>query len=101
MATKLEIYKCTLCGNIVEILTGGDGELVCCGQPMKHLAASTADAATEKHVPVVEKLSEGVRVTVGEVHHPMEEKHYIQWIQIPKKSVFQEMTSFLFQYSLL
>jgi superoxide reductase len=82
MASKLEIYKCTLCGNIVEVLTGGDGELVCCGQPMKHLAASTADAANEKHVPVIEKIDGGYKVKVGSVPHPMEEKHYIEWIEL-------------------
>lgn len=82
MAKKLDIYKCTLCGNIVEVLTGGDGELVCCGQPMKHLAESTADAATEKHVPVIEKIDGGYKVKVGSVPHPMEEKHYIEWIEL-------------------
>ena len=82
MAKKLEIYKCSLCGNIVEVLHGGDGELVCCGQPMKHLAESTADAATEKHVPVIEKIDGGYKVTVGSTPHPMEEKHFIEWIEL-------------------
>lgn len=82
MAKRLEIYKCMACGNIVEVLDGGDGELVCCGTPMKRLAASTADAATEKHVPVIEKVDGGYKVTVGSAAHPMEEKHYIEWIAL-------------------
>jgi len=82
MAKKLEIYKCMVCGNIVEVLHGGDGELVCCGQPMKNLTAKTADEGKEKHVPVIEKISGGYKVKVGSVPHPMEEKHYIEWIEI-------------------
>jgi len=82
MAERLQVYKCELCGNIVEVLQGGKGELVCCGQPMKLLVENTVDAAKEKHVPVVEKLSDGYKVKVGSVAHPMEEKHYIQWIEL-------------------
>ena len=82
MAKKLEVYKCELCGNIVEVLHGGDGELVCCGQPMVQLIENTVDAAKEKHVPVVEKVSSGIKVKVGDVPHPMEEKHYIEWVEI-------------------
>jgi len=82
MTEKLQIYKCEICGNIVEILNEGKGELVCCGEPMKLYAENTVDAAKEKHVPVVEKVSGGVKVTVGSVLHPMEEKHYIEWIEI-------------------
>lgn len=82
MAEKLEIYKCEVCGNIVEVLHGGKGELVCCGQPMKLFKENTVDAAKEKHVPVVEKTADGYLVKVGSVAHPMEEKHYIEWIQI-------------------
>ena len=82
MAERLEVYKCDLCGNIIEVLHGGAGELVCCGQPMNLLAENTVDAAKEKHVPVVEKTSEGVKVSVGSVAHPMEAKHYIEWIEI-------------------
>ena len=82
MAEKLEIYKCDVCGNIVEVLHGGKGELVCCGQPMKLFKENTVDAAKEKHVPVVEKTAEGFSVKVGSVPHPMEEKHYIEWIEI-------------------
>jgi len=82
MASKLEIYKCDVCGNMVEVLHGGQGELVCCGQPMKLFKENTVDAAKEKHVPVVEKTADGFKVTVGEVAHPMEEKHYIEWIEL-------------------
>jgi superoxide reductase len=82
MAERLEIYKCELCGNIVEVLHGGAGELVCCGQPMKLMAENTVDAAKEKHVPVIEKVDGGINVKVGGVAHPMEEKHYIEWIEI-------------------
>jgi superoxide reductase len=82
MAERLEVYKCDLCGNIIEVLHGGAGELVCCGQAMNLLAENTVDAAKEKHVPVVEKTSEGVKVSVGSVAHPMEAKHYIEWIEI-------------------
>jgi superoxide reductase len=82
MAKKLEIYKCMVCGNIIEVLHGGDGELVCCGQPMENLAEKTADQGKEKHVPVIEKISGGYKVKVGSIPHPMEEKHYIEWIEI-------------------
>jgi superoxide reductase len=82
MAEKMEVYKCELCGNIVEVLHGGKGELVCCGQPMKLLKENTVDAAKEKHVPVIEKTDDGYKVKVGGVPHPMEEKHYIEWIEL-------------------
>lgn len=82
MAERLEVYKCEVCGNIVEVLHGGDGELVCCGQPMKRFVENTVDAAKEKHVPVVERIEGGVKVKVGDVAHPMEEKHYIEWVEI-------------------
>jgi len=82
MAEKLQIYKCAVCGNIVEVIYGSTGELVCCGQPMELLDEKTADAATEKHVPVIEKIDGGYKVTVGSTLHPMEEKHYIEWIEL-------------------
>jgi superoxide reductase len=82
MTAKLEIYKCQKCGNIVEVLHEGAGELVCCGQPMEKLAAKTADAGKEKHVPVIEKLADGFKVKIGSIPHPMEEKHYIEWIEL-------------------
>lgn len=76
------VYKCALCGNIVEVLFSGGGELVCCGQPMDAQVENHQDAATEKHVPVIERSGSQVTVTVGEVNHPMEEAHYIQWIEL-------------------
>lgn len=82
MTERLQVYKCEVCGNIVEVLHEGKGELVCCNQPMKLFKENTVDAAQEKHVPVVEKTAEGIKVTVGSVPHPMEEKHYIEWIEI-------------------
>lgn len=82
MAERLEIYKCDACGNIVEVLDGGAGELVCCNQPMVLQSENTVDAAKEKHVPVMEKIAGGVKVKVGKVAHPMEENHYIEWIEI-------------------
>jgi superoxide reductase len=82
MVAKLEIYKCMVCGNIVEAVHGGSGDLVCCGEPMKKLIAKKADQGKEKHVPVIEKTPAGIRVKVGSVAHPMEEKHYIEWIEV-------------------
>ena len=82
MAEQLEVYKCDLCGDIVEVLHGGAGELVCCGEDMKLFVENTVDAAKEKHVPVIEKTAEGFKVKVGDVAHPMEEKHYIEWIEV-------------------
>ena len=82
MTERLQVYKCEVCGNIVEMLHAGKGELVCCKQPMKLFVENTVDAAKEKHVPVVEKTAEGIKVKVGSVAHPMEEKHYIEWIEI-------------------
>ena len=82
MAERLEVYKCDACGNIVEVIHGGGGELVCCGEPMQLLVENTVDAAKEKHVPVIEKVEGGVKVKVGDVAHPMEDKHYIEWIEI-------------------
>jgi superoxide reductase len=82
MAKLLEVYKCELCGNIVEVVHAGDGDLVCCGQDMKLLSENTVDAAKEKHVPVIEVGNGSVKVTIGSVLHPMEEKHYIEWIEL-------------------
>jgi len=82
MAEKLQVYKCELCGNIVEVLHGGVGELVCCGQPMTLQTENTVDASKEKHVPVIEKVAGGYKVKVGAVAHPMEEKHHIEWIEL-------------------
>ena len=82
MAERLEVYKCEACGNMVEVIHGGGGELVCCGEAMQLLVENTVDAAKEKHVPVIEQIDGGVKVKVGDVAHPMEDKHYIEWIEI-------------------
>lgn len=82
MAKLLEVYKCELCGNIVEVVHAGEGDLSCCGQDMKLLSENTVDAAKEKHVPVIEVANGSVKVTIGSVAHPMEEKHYIEWIEL-------------------
>lgn len=82
MAKRLEVYKCEACGNIVEVLTGGAGDLVCCGEDMVLMTENTVDAAKEKHVPVIENIDDGVKVRVGSVDHPMEPGHYIEWIEI-------------------
>lgn len=82
MAVLHEIYKCEICGNIVEVLHGSTGQLVCCGVPMKLLAEQEMEMGNEKHQPVLEKFSDKVIVKVGSIPHPMEEKHYIQWIEI-------------------
>jgi superoxide reductase len=82
MAEQLQVYKCEACGNIVEVLHGGEGELVCCGKPMVLIKENTVDAAKEKHVPVIEKVEGGYKVKVGSVPHPMEEKHYIEWVEL-------------------
>jgi superoxide reductase len=82
MAERLEVYKCEQCGNIVEVLHGGVGSLSCCEQDMVLFTANTVDAAKEKHVPVIEKTDGGYKVMLGSVPHPMEESHYIEWIEL-------------------
>ena len=89
---KMSVYKCELCGNMVEMLHVGGGKLVCCGQPMDLLGENTQDAATEKHVPVIEKDGNSVKVIVGDVLHPMVENHYIQWIEaITTDGIYRKM----------
>ncbi len=82
MTERRQIYKCEICGNIVEVLHTGRGQLVCCGQPMVLYRENSVDAAQEKHVPVLKRVDGGVKVKVGSIAHPMEEKHYIEWIEI-------------------
>ena len=82
MAEIQQIYKCDVCGNIVEVLHGGAGELVCCGKPMELLKEKTEDEGQEKHVPVIEKTDSSIMVKVGSVPHPMEDNHYIEFIEI-------------------
>lgn len=82
MAERLQVFKCELCGQMVEVLHAGDGELVCCNQPMNLMKENTTDGAKEKHVPVIEKLPNGYKVKVGSVAHPMLDNHFIEWIEL-------------------
>lgn len=82
MTELRQIYKCNVCGNIVEVLHAGVGQLVCCGQPMELLTEKTTDVGLEKHVPKIEKIGDKIKVKVGSVPHPMEQKHYIEWVEL-------------------
>lgn len=83
MTKKLEVYKCEICGNIVEMLHEGQGKLVCCGKPMVLMEEQTADTSVEKHVPFIKRDGARYVVRIGEnALHPMEEKHYIEWIEL-------------------
>ena len=82
MTERLQVYKCEVCGNIVEVLHAGAGELVCCDQPMKLLEEQAEEQGKEKHLPVLEKTDKGIKVKVGSVPHPMEEKHFIEWVAV-------------------
>ena len=82
MAVNKEIYKCNHCGNIVEVMHGAGGELVCCGEAMVLMTEKSADSTTEKHVPLIEKIDGGYKVTVGSTLHPMLDEHYIEWIEL-------------------
>ncbi len=86
MVSEKDVFKCDVCGNVVEVVFAGGGELVCCGKPMRLLPELTHDAGEEKHVPVVEETDSGVLVKVGSVAHPMEEKHFITFIEVITKS---------------
>ena len=81
MSNRLEVYKCSK-GMVVEVLNGDDCIIECCGKPMELLKEKTADAATEKHVPVIEAIDGGMKVKVGSIPHPMTEEHSIQWIEV-------------------
>ena len=82
MTSLKQVYRCNDCGNIIEVLHTGKEKLVCCGQPMELLQEKTADVGREKHVPVIETTTGGTNIKVGDVPHPMEENHYIEWIEI-------------------
>ena len=77
-----EVYKCSICGNIVEVLFVGGGELVCCGKAMEKMAEKDSDEGKEKHLPVIEETKTGVKISIGSIPHPMEAEHYIMWIEI-------------------
>lgn len=85
MEKKIErhqIYRCKTCGNIMEVLNVGGGDMVCCGEPMELLVEKTEELGFEKHVPIIEETETGIKVKIGSVPHPMEPDHYIQWIEI-------------------
>jgi superoxide reductase len=82
MSKKLGVYKCDICGNVVEVLTAGGADVMCCGQNMTLQAENTTDAAVEKHVPVIEKQDGGYKVSVGSTAHPMTDAHWIEWIEL-------------------
>lgn len=86
MAKRLDVYKCEECGNIVELTHVGGGTLVCCGKDMILLEEKSADQTTEKHVPVIEPIQGGYKVTVGSTLHPMTAEHYIEWIELITES---------------
>ena len=79
---KFAIYKCPVCGNVIELEYVGGGPLSCCGKPMILQEAGTTDGATEKHIPFIQKKDNGYLIRIGEVEHPMVETHYIEWIEI-------------------
>jgi len=82
MTEQKQVYKCNVCGNIVEVLHPGVGQLVCCGKVMELLNEKSEEVGKEKHVPIVEKTRNGIKVKVGSVPHPMEKDHYIEWIEV-------------------
>ncbi len=85
MTKQNQIYKCNICGNIIQVLHAANGELVCCGKPMELKQENTQDAAIEKHVPVIQQTNSGIKIKVGEIEHPMDGDHYIEWIEITKE----------------
>jgi superoxide reductase len=85
MVALKQIYHCPICGNVIEVLYAGAQALACCGQPMKFLVENSVDAAKEKHVPVLESKDDHIVVKVGSIPHPMEEKHYIAFIEVITK----------------
>lgn len=91
MTELRQVYKCDICGNMVEVVHKAGGTLVCCGKPMSLKEENSVDASNEKHLPVIEKIEGGVKVKVGEVEHPMAEDHYIEWIEIhTENKVYRE-----------
>ncbi len=81
MTKQHQVYKCNICGNIVEVLHSGKGELVCCGEPMQLLSEKNEEEGKEKHIPVIEEIEGGIKIKVGSIPHPMEDSHYIEWIE--------------------
>ena len=93
MTEKREIYRCPICGNMVEVVGEGMGSMVCCGKPMTRLEGNAVDASLEKHVPVVERTEGKYKVSVGSTPHPMTDEHFIQWIELltPTKVLRHEL----------
>ena len=82
MPQRFDIYKCLICGNILEIIHNADGIPLCCAKEMKYMEENTVEASKEKHIPVLAKIDNGYEVKVGEIEHPSEEGHYIEWIEL-------------------
>lgn len=80
MEENVKFYKCPICGNVIGLIDGDSKHLRCCGQEMIALTGNENDGATEKHVPVYEKVEDEIVVKVGEIEHPMDKEHYIMWI---------------------
>lgn len=97
MTEKLELYRCNVCSNLVEVLSEGEGELVCCGQPMELIKTNTSEeeSLSDKHVPVIEKTIDGVQIRVGATRHPMTAEHHINFIQAISKDKKFIKTKFL------
>lgn len=92
MKNELKLYVCPICGNVVEIVNGDAKHIMCCGKPMQEIVPNTVDAATEKHIPVYEKVEDEIVVRVGEIEHPMEKEHYINWIAQVKENKVNKIT---------
>jgi len=91
MTELKQVYKCEVCGNMVEVVHNAGGTLKCCGQAMNLIVENTVDAAKEKHVPIIEKVDGGVLVKVGSIEHPMLDNHYIEWIEVhTEKNVYKK-----------
>jgi len=91
MAEKMGIYKCEICGNIVEVLHAGMGVLVCCGQNMTLLPEKVTEQGNEKHLPVIEQNGNEYHIKVGEIQHPMLDEHHIEWIDaVTEKEVLRK-----------
>lgn len=80
MKENINFYKCSICGNIIELVEGDNTKITCCGKPVEHLMSNMVDASIEKHVPVYDKVEDEIVVRVGEVEHPMDKAHYIMWV---------------------
>lgn len=91
MSQNIKFYKCPICGNVIEIVEGNIENIKCCGQNMQKIEANTTDAATEKHIPIYERVEDEIVVKIGEVEHPMEKEHYINWIMQVKDNVINKV----------